>query len=141
MVRMLAPSGFGLKLIVALQANGVILLTRLLPLGTYGPMGIVTVDAAQLGVAAAAHGVGVFDRVPGGHPGGKTRPPAGVAAAAGPVDVVVTAALQWLSLRDSPAAAVPPQREELSRKASPSHHFRLASGQRARVARFCQKSF
>src|SRR5262245_19130649 len=54
-------------------------------------MRIVAVDTAQLRVATAEHGIGVFHRVPRGHPGGEGGSYADVAAAARPVKVRVSA--------------------------------------------------
>src|SRR5262245_19891475 len=54
-------------------------------------MRIMAVNAAELGITAAAHRVGVFHRIPSGHPGGELRTSPGMTAAASPIDVIMRA--------------------------------------------------
>ena len=73
-VRML-PTGIGSdELLVALQADRFVLAAGSCPAGTDRLMGVVTVDALQLGVAPAASRIGVFNRIPRPHSRREFRP-------------------------------------------------------------------
>ena len=89
MAGVIPPGLRRLELLVAPETQPVILVGRSGPARTDGLVGVVAVDAAKLRETASLDGVAVLGGIPGGDPVGIGRPGPYVAAATGPVEVVV----------------------------------------------------
>ncbi len=91
MVRVPAPSFCGLIVLVAFQAQRVVLGSRQRPLRPNRLVRIMTIDARQLCITGSTHRVVRFRGIPGRHTSGKLWSSAGMTTTADKVDVVFAA--------------------------------------------------